>query len=56
MSDYEMTPADPTAEEQDLAVYLCQASGDDPAGGRWKLFLGQARMFIAFRAWEAEQD
>jgi hypothetical protein len=45
-----------TTEEQDLAVWLCQASGDDPGAGRWKLFLGQARMFLAFRKWEAEQD
>lgn len=56
MTDYEMEPVDATAEEQDLAVWLCQSSGDDPAGGRWKLFLGQARLFLAFRKWEAEQD
>ena len=56
MTDYEMTPAEPTSDEQDLAVWLCQASGDDPGAGRWKLFLGQARLFLAFRKWEAEQD
>ena len=56
MFDYEMTPTDATEDEQSLAVWLCKASGDDPVGGRWKPYLKNARLLIAFRAWEAEQN
>ena len=56
MSDYEMTPTDATTDEQDLAVWLCQSAGYDPAGGYWKTYVHQARLFLAFRKWEAKQD
>lgn len=56
MTDYDMSEDDSTAEEKDLAVFLCQEAGDNPALGRWRLYLERARMLIAFRKWEAEQE
>jgi hypothetical protein len=56
MPDYEMDSTEATADEQDLAVWLCQSIENDASAGRWKLYLRQAKLMLAFRAWETKQN